>query len=199
MSAQLMTAFLLFSISISMTPGAGNIALVGLSSRYGFSATLPFVLGNAAGVIAILVGASVGLVGLFNLYPDVYTLLKWLGAAYLLYMAWGIANMELDSNKVVKKSGFTSGVLVQILNPKGWVASLTVFSQFVSPVDDYLMQVVIIISVMVVTGVLGMLAWAYFGTILNRWVQAPHKMAWVNRGFGGSLALVALFVVSQPA
>lgn len=54
MSAQLMTAFLLFAVSISMTPGAGNIALIGLSSRYGVSATLPFIVGNAVGVIAIL-------------------------------------------------------------------------------------------------------------------------------------------------
>ena len=47
MSAQLMLAFLLFSISIGITPGAGNIALLGISSRYGFAATLPFVSGNA--------------------------------------------------------------------------------------------------------------------------------------------------------
>lgn len=87
MSAQLMTAFLLFAVSISMTPGAGNIALIGLSSRYGVSATLPFIVGNAVGVIAILAGASVGLAGLLALYPTLYLALKWLGAAYLLYMA----------------------------------------------------------------------------------------------------------------
>ncbi|MCG9580003.1 LysE family translocator [Vibrio tubiashii] len=198
MSAQLMTAFMLFAISISLTPGAGNIALVGLSSRYGIGATLPFILGNAVGVVAILGGASIGLVSLFTLYPDLYNVLKWLGAGYLLYMAWGIANMEMDGNSSIKKSGFMSGILVQILNPKSWVASLTVFSQFISPTSDYLTQVVIIISVMVFTGVIGMLLWAYFGSMLNRFIQSPQKMVWINRGFGASLVLVVMFMVSQP-
>lgn len=195
-----MTAFMLFAISISMTPGAGNIALIGLSSRYGVGATLPFIIGNAVGVVVILAGASVGLAGLLSLYPALYLTLKWLGAGYLLYMAWGIANMELDSDTNVKKSGFLSGVLVQILNPKSWVASITVFSQFISPTSSYTYtaQVVFIISVMVVTGVVGMLIWAYFGSILTRLVQSPQKMILVNRCFGGSLAIVALFIVIQP-
>ncbi|TFH91546.1 LysE family translocator [Vibrio ouci] len=199
MSAQIMTAFMLFAVSISIVPGAGNIALLGLSSRYGFNATIPFMLGCAVGVIILLVGASVGLVGLFSLYPELYTVMKWLGAAYLLYMAWGIANSTLDTNTTVKKSGFASGVLVQILNPKSWVASLTVFAQFISPNENYLPQAVIIICGMVITGVIGMAIWAYFGTMLNQLIQSPKKLAIVNRCFGGSLALVALFVLSQPS
>ncbi|KJY85908.1 MULTISPECIES: LysE family translocator [Vibrio] len=199
MSAQLMTAFLLFAVSISMTPGAGNIALIGLSSRYGVSATLPFIVGNAVGVIAILAGASVGLAGLLALYPTLYLALKWLGAAYLLYMAWGIANMELDNNASVKKSGFLSGIMVQILNPKGWVASITVFSQFVSPASNYVVQVVFIIGVMVITGVIGMLIWAYFGSMLTRFIESPRKMVAINRSFGASLAAVAIFLVIQPS
>ncbi|WP_394126551.1 LysE family translocator [Vibrio hepatarius] len=199
MSAQIMTAFMLFAVSISIVPGAGNIALLGLSSRYGFNATIPFMLGCTVGVIMLLVGASVGLVGLFSLYPELYTVMKWLGAAYLLYMAWGIANSTLDTNTTVKKSGFASGVLVQILNPKSWVASLTVFAQFISPNESYLPQAVIIICGMVITGVIGMAIWAYFGTMLNQLIQSPKKLAIVNRCFGGSLALVALFVLSQPS
>ncbi|NRF64245.1 LysE family translocator [Vibrio coralliilyticus] len=198
MSAQLMTAFMLFAVSISMTPGAGNIALIGLSSRYGVGATLPFIVGNAVGVIAILAGASLGVAGLLNLYPTLYLVLKWLGAAYLLYMAWGIAHMELDSDTSVKKSGLLSGVLVQILNPKSWVASVTVFSQFVSPSSNYIAQVVFIIGVMVITGVIGMLVWAYFGSMMTRLINSPEKMVMVNRCFAGSLAAVAVFVVTQP-
>jgi threonine/homoserine/homoserine lactone efflux protein len=199
MSAQIMMAFMLFAVSISIVPGAGNIALLGLSSRHGFSATIPFMFGCVVGVIILLVGSSVGLVGLFSLYPELYTVMKWLGAAYLLYMAWGIANSTLETNSTVKKSGFASGVLVQILNPKSWVASLTVFSQFISPNESYLIQAVIIISGMVITGVIGMAMWAYFGTMLNQLIQSPKKLAIINRCFGGCLAMIALFVVSQPS
>uniref|UniRef100_UPI0012FFF92D LysE family translocator n=1 Tax=Vibrio splendidus TaxID=29497 RepID=UPI0012FFF92D len=104
MSSQLMLAFLLFSISIAITPGAGNIALLGISSRYGFAATLPFISGNAFGIIVVLAGSSVGLVSLFTLYPDLYSILKYAGAAYLLFMAWSIANMQIEESTTDNRS-----------------------------------------------------------------------------------------------
>ncbi|MGY3572724.1 LysE family translocator [Vibrio paucivorans] len=197
MSAQLMTAFLLFSISISLTPGAGNIALLGISSRYGFGATLPFVLGNALGATIVLAGSSIGLVSLFTVYPELYTILKTVGAAYLLYLAWMIATSDIQTDADVQKAGFVPGVIVQIVNPKSWVASLTVFSQFITADQSYVVQVSIIITVMVFFGVLGMLLWAYFGAVLKKFLNTEKRMLWVNRGLGGMLAAVALFMVSQ--
>ena len=198
MSSQLMLAFLLFSISIAITPGAGNIALLGISSRYGFAATLPFISGNAFGIIIVLAGSSVGLVSLFTIYPELYNVLKYAGAGYLLFMAWSIANMQIEESTVDKRSGFMSGVLVQVLNPKGWIASLTVFSQFITPNADYLIQVVTIIAGMVITGVPCMLLWAYCGTILKKLLQSPKQVTVVNRCLGGSLALVVVFMLYQP-
>ena len=75
---------------------------------------------------------------LFTLYPELYNILKYAGAAYLLFMAWSIANMQIEESTTDNRSGFMSGVLVQVLNPKGWIASLTVFSQFITPNADYL-------------------------------------------------------------
>ncbi|PMK03602.1 LysE family translocator [Vibrio sp. 10N.261.55.A7] len=199
MSSQLMLAFLLFSTSIAITPGAGNIALLGLSSRYGFTATLPFISGNAFGIIIVLAGSSVGLVSLFTLYPELYTILKYAGAAYLLFMAWSIANLQIEESSTDSRSGFLSGVLVQVLNPKGWIASLTVFSQFITPNADYLIQVVTIIGGMLITGVPCMLVWAYCGTMLKKLLQSPKQMMIVNRCLGGSLALVVAFMLYQPA
>ncbi|CAK1741348.1 MULTISPECIES: LysE family translocator [Vibrio] len=199
MSSQLMLAFLLFSTSIAITPGAGNIALLGISSRYGFAATLPFISGNAFGIIIVLAGSSVGLVSLFTLYPELYNILKYAGAAYLLFMAWSIANMQIEESNTDNRSGFVSGVLVQVLNPKGWIASLTVFSQFITPNADYLIQVVTIIAGMVITGVPCMLVWAYCGTMLKKLLQSPKQMMVVNRCLGGSLALVVAFMLYQPA
>ncbi len=106
MSAQLMTALVLFAISISITPGAGNIALLGISSRYGFAAAMPFVLGNAVGIIIVLAGSSVGLVGLFTVYPSLHAILKFVGAAYLLYLAWSISKQKIDTSISSHPSGF---------------------------------------------------------------------------------------------
>ncbi|NOI68601.1 LysE family translocator [Vibrio sp. 99-8-1] len=198
MSAQLMTALVLFAISISITPGAGNIALLGISSRYGFAAAMPFVLGNAVGIIIVLAGSSVGLVGLFTVYPSLHAILKFVGAAYLLYLAWSISKQKIDTSISSHPSGFLSGVFIQVVNPKGWVAALTVFSQFISSTDNYLLQVLIIITTMMMCGLISMVLWAYFGSMIKGFIQCQKKMVIVNRCLGGTLVLVVLSMLSQP-
>ncbi|GAM54069.1 transporter, lysE family [Vibrio ishigakensis] len=100
---------------------------------------------------------------------------------------------DIESNH----SGVVSGVLIQLLNPKGWVASLTVFTQFINPANDYVSQVATIISVMVGIGVLCMLVWAYFGTMLQKLLQSPKQMRVINGCLGGSLAIVAVMMLGQ--
>lgn len=123
--------------------------------------------------------------------------MKLAGVAYLLYMAWGIATAKMDGDIESNHSGVVSGVLIQLLNPKGWVASLTVFTQFINPANDYVSQVATIISVMVGIGVLCMLVWAYFGTMLQKLLQSPKQMRVINGCLGGSLAIVAVMMLGQ--
>lgn len=199
MNMELAVAFLLFTATISIAPGAGNLALVGIASRHGFKAGLPFVAGSVLGVIVVFSGASIGVSALFHQHPEIYTTIKILGVLYLLFMAWSIArNSDSDESKSIHAS-FSSGVLVQILNPKAWIATLTILTQFVSSNHDYLNQVVIIGAIMITMGVLGMLIWAYFGAVLNKLLQSPKQKRVINRCLGGSLAVAALIMLGIPS
>lgn len=198
MSSQVLMAFLLFSVSMSLTPGAGNITLMGISNRYGFLAALPFVAGTAFGVLVVFTGTSAGLLGILSRYPELYLMMKYLGAAYLLYIAWGISNFKFDSrSKVENVSGFVSGALVQILNPKAWIAAMTVFSQFIDISSNYITQVTIVITAFLLVVVLCTLAWAYFGSLLSRLLQSPAQMILVNRCLAGSLVFTVAFMLMQ--
>ncbi|WP_413701287.1 LysE family translocator [Psychromonas sp. KJ10-10] len=85
---------------------------------------LPFVAGTSVGVLTIFTGVSAGLFGVLTTYPTLYSALKFLGAGYLLYVAWGIANFQFDNDPSNKHSaGFIAGLGIQVLNPKAWIAA----------------------------------------------------------------------------
>lgn len=193
MDIQAFIAFLLFSVAMSLTPGAGNVTLLSISNRYGFTTALPFVAGTNFGVLIVFVGASAGVISVLTLYPQIYTLMKYAGAAYLLYIAWGMVKFTLTETPADEKiSGFTAGTLIQVLNPKAWIAAMTVFSQFTVASSNYLVQTATIIFVFVLVTVLCTLAWAYFGTLLKKLLKSPQQLVIVNR----SLAMMLVVSVA---
>ena len=199
MSAQVSVAFLLFALSMSLTPGAGNITLLGISNRYGFFAALPFVAGTAFGVFIVFAGTSMGLLSVLMAYPELFVALKYIGAGYLLYISWGIINFQLaDGGPTVPVSGFVSGALIQVLNPKAWIAAVTVFSQFIDLAQDYLVQVVLITVAFLLVLISCTLSWAYFGALLNKLLHSPRQMLMLNRCLGGTLVMTVIFMLSQP-
>ena len=201
MSSQIVIAFLLFAVSMSLTPGAGNLALLGISNRYGFSAALPFVAGTSLGVLVVFGGTSAGLISVLTTYPELYSTLKYLGAAYLMYIAWGISSLQVnDEQDTDYSSGFLSGALVQVLNPKAWIAAMTVFSQFttISGNHAYTTQVIIITVAFLLIMTLCTLIWAYFGSVLKGLIQSQRQMNILNRCLGATLAISVIFMFSQP-
>lgn len=194
MSVQIAVAFLLFATSMSITPGAGNLALLGISNRFGFAAALPFIAGTSFGVLIVFSG----LISLLTANPELYTALKYLGAAYLLYIAWGISQHSVaEQDRVEHSAGFGAGALIQVLNPKAWIAAMTVFSQFTDVSGNYLLQVSVIIVAFLVVTTLCTMVWAYFGAALKRLLKSSSQMLIVNRCLGLTLAATVVFMLSQ--
>ncbi len=199
MSLQVVTLFLLFSLSMAMTPGAGNITLMGISNRYGFSAALPFIAGTGFGVAFVFVGAAIGIASLFERYPDLYLAMKYLGAAYLLYLAWKIASSApVEGDAGERSPGFRAGALVQVLNPKAWIAALMAFAQFVDMSQDYLTQAVTIIALFGVVALFSNVSWACFGAMLKRLLRSPRQMLMINRCLGATLAVTVVMMIGSP-
>ncbi|MDG3087906.1 LysE family translocator [Vibrio hannami] len=200
MSAQVIVAFLFFAVSMTITPGAGNLTLLGISNRFGFSAALPFVAGTTFGVLIVFAGTSAGLMSILTSVPELYSAIKYLGALYLLYIAWGIFTFKMEEETTSESSaGFISGTLIQVLNPKAWIAAMTVFSQFVEASGNYLVQVVTIITAFLLVTTLSTTIWAYFGSLLKRLLHSPNQMVVVNRCLGATLAMTVVFMLTQTS
>src|ERR1700760_1761598 len=124
MSQPLLIAFVVFAVVMFFTPGPNNIMLMSSGLTYGFRRTMPHAAGVAVG-FAFMVGAvGLGLGAVFITYPVLQTILKYAGAAYLLYLAAAIALSEPAMPEQGRRRGpmtFWGAVMFQWINVKGWV------------------------------------------------------------------------------
>ena len=122
----------IFAASQIGTPGPANMALLATGARFGFRAALPFVAGVALGKQLIIWPIGFGLMELADRAPWVFTTLKYLSAAYIIWLAWKVANLRLKPGQGDGAvPGFVAGLIVHPLNPKAWAMIVGSFTNFV--------------------------------------------------------------------
>ena len=125
-------SFAVFAASQVGTPGPANMALLATGARYGFRQALPFMLGVAFGKQLIIWPIGFGLMELAERAPFIFLALKYISAAYIVWLAWKVANMRLSTKSVGDKApGFLAGLIVHPLNPKAWAMIVGGFTAFV--------------------------------------------------------------------
>jgi threonine/homoserine/homoserine lactone efflux protein len=129
----------LVALGLVLTPGPNMIYLVSRTLAQGRTAGLISLLGVAAGFFVYLLGSALGLTALFATVPILYQLLKFLGAAYLLYLAWQALRTDktLFVAQALKPDSprrlFTMGLVTNLLNPKIAVLYVSLLPQFIDP------------------------------------------------------------------
>ena len=123
-----------FALSQIGTPGPANMAMLATGARFGFWAALPFVAGVVLGKQLIIWPVGFGLMQLAEAAPSVFVALKYLSAAYIIWLAWKVANTRLNLRESgARAPGFLAGLIVHPLNPKAWAMILGSFTAFVAP------------------------------------------------------------------
>lgn len=132
--------FALAALIMVLTPGPNMIYLISRSLCQGRRAGITSLFGVAAGFLVHMFAAAVGLTALFLAIPLAYDLLRWLGAVYLLWLAWQAlrpgARSPFEARELPADSParlFFMGFMTNALNPKIAVFYLSVFPQFVRP------------------------------------------------------------------
>lgn len=158
-----------FALVSSGTPGPNNVLLWASGATFGFRATLPHVLGTAAGIGLMAVGSAAGLAALIAGAPAVAVALKLAGSAYLLLLAWRIATAGgLAATTIARPMGFLAAAGFQALNPKAWVFALGAVTTFrptdLAPAVGSLAVAAVMVALIVPTAA----AWAAAGGTLGR-------------------------------
>jgi threonine/homoserine/homoserine lactone efflux protein len=186
MTTQLFAALTLFAFVSSITPGPNNLMLLASGVNHGFRATLPHMLGISVGVFILLASVGLGLGLLFEQVPQLYLLLKWLGAAYLLTLAWSVATAGAPQDAAASRPvGFWGAAGFQWVNPKAWIMAVGAFSSYV-PSHSSIALVLGTASWFAVVNLPTISLWALFGSRLRHALRIPRY----RRVFNGVMAVL---------
>jgi|TARA_B110000003_G_scaffold272807_1_gene309378 threonine/homoserine/homoserine lactone efflux protein len=162
-------SFVAFAFSQVATPGPANMSMLATGARYGFRAALPFVAGVVLGKQLIIWPIGFGLMSLADQVPLLFVLLKYVSAAYIIWLAWRVANMRLSVNKdTANAPGFVAGLWVHPLNPKAWAMIVAGFTNFVDPSTPTLTATAIIALSLMGIQIICHPVWTFFGDRIAR-------------------------------
>ena len=172
-------AFLSFACIMSFTPGPNNIMALSSASAYGLRKGLRFCFGVLLGVLGLMTACALSGAALFRFLPDVEPTMRAVGAAYILWMAFGVwrSGSGNEDSRLVPVNGVVSGMLLQFVNPKGILYGITAFSSFVLPYYDSFMALAVSIGVLSAVAYAGTCFWALFGAVFRRFLQNHHTAA----------------------
>ncbi len=186
MTWTLFLALVTFAAVAAWTPGPNNTLLMMSGVNHGFRQTSPLILGVAVGFPFMIGLVGLGLGRLFEVYPFIYSGLKYAGAAYMLWLAFKVAtSKQVDAGEVeaVPPMTFVQGALFQWVNPKGWMVAVTMLSSYTLS-HDYWTGVATIVATATVMGFASASGWALFGSSLRHVMSDPRYFRWINVSLG---------------
>lgn len=165
-------AILLFTTTASITPGPNNIMIMASGVNFGIRRSLPHVFGICLGFPVMVIALGLGLGAIFESIPILHDIIKILGVAYLLYLAWLIASSSPfeEAASPVMPLRFDQAVLFQWVNPKAWVMATGAISAYTT-VGDTLAQVLFIAFAFLITAGPSVMIWLMFGAGLKRYLD----------------------------
>jgi threonine/homoserine/homoserine lactone efflux protein len=200
MSQPLFIAFVMFALVMFFTPGPNNIMLLSSGLTYGFRRTLPHMAGIIIGFAFMVASVGLGLGTIFIAYPVLQTILKYAGAAYLIYLAGAIAISGPATTDQETKRGpmtFWGAAMFQWVNAKGWVMVIGTITAYAA-IASFPWNIVIQTALSLAMGTASTVAWALFGTSLRPILTSPRAVRAFNL-IMAALLLASLYPVFMDA
>lgn len=187
-------AFLSYVVMTTFTPGPNNIMAMSNATRYGFRSSARFRIGACLGFFGVIALAIAFTAALHGAMPTIKPLMTFIGAAYILWLAYKTATSSPHGKDSAAQNTFLAGMLLQFLNPKGILFAVTIAAVFIVPYYDSSAALVGFAAALALVGLTAMTCWALFGSVFERFMTRNHRL--VNYVMGALLVYcaVSLFV-----
>jgi len=174
MRTDVLAAMAAFCFVSGVTPGPNNLMLMTSGVNFGFRRTLPHLLGVVLGFCLMVALVGLGLDAIFARIPALLPAMRYLGAAYMLWLAWKIANAGPVREGEARGAplGFLGAAAFQWINPKAWVMAVSALTAY-SVVDDYRLNVLLVALAFLAVGLPGSGSWALLGSAMRRALGNP--------------------------
>lgn len=191
MTAELLLAFVAFALVTSITPGPNNMMLLASGVNFGIRRSLPHMLGISLGFMVLVIAVGMGLGQLFERLPVLHDVLRYAGAAYLLYLAWKIAQAGAPQGRdtpSAKPFTFLQAAAFQWVNPKAWIMAIGAITTY-TPHEGFFTNVLLIAALFALVNCPSVGLWTVAGSLLRKWLDNPRALRAFNIGM--ALLLVA--------
>jgi len=190
--------FLITSLIIVATPGTGVLLTLAAGLSRGKRASIVAAVGCTLGIIPHIAAAIMGAAALLHTSALAFQTLKYLGVAYLLYMAWstlreqGALQVETDVDARTTRQVIASAILVNVLNPKLSIFFLAFLPQFISTNEpDAVARMLGLSGVFMVLTLVVFIGYGLFAAaIRTHVVSRPRVLTWMRRTFAGAFVLL---------
>ncbi|MGX9787347.1 LysE family translocator [Mycobacterium sp. MMS18-G62] len=197
--------FLLTTLIVVATPGAGVLYTVAAGLSRGPRASLIAAFACTLGIVPHMVAAVTGLAAIMHASAVAFSIVKWLGVAYLLYLAVktfrdrSTFDVSGGPEKVSPWRVIMSGVLVNVLNPKLTIFFFAFLPQFVQPDSDGAVLLMVWLSVifMAVTLVVFSIYGVFAAAVRREVISRPRIVAWMRRSFAATYVILAGRLAAQ--
>lgn len=189
--AAALSAAMSFALVMSITPGPNNTMLLASGVNFGFRRTMPHMIGITFGCMVMMIAIGLGLGQLFERIPLLYTALEAASVAYLVYLAWKIANSRSlsISDDERRPMTFVQAAAFQWVNPKAWMMAVTGVTAFRLN-DNLLVNAVMLAIAFGIVNLPSITVWAAFGLGVRRVLSSARVLRVFN------WAMAALLVAS---
>jgi threonine/homoserine/homoserine lactone efflux protein len=184
-----------YSLSMSISPGPVNLVALTSGLNNGFRSAIPFVSGAAIGFALLLLAVGLGVGTVATNFPIFLAILGYGGSAFIFYVGIKIATAD----PVIKQtsetsSSFIHGFVLQWLNPKAWIASISGIAAFELEALSPLLEFVAIYFLICYVSIA---CWALAGHKMNLILTEPKALKIFNAIMGGLLMLVAIYLLAM--
>ena len=183
-----------YAIATSITPGPNNIMVTVSGANFGYWRTFPHILGIDVGFMVMVIAIGFGMGAAFEALPYLHLVLKVVGSAYMLWLAYKIATS--GPIEIGERNGqpftFLQAAAFQWVNPKAWFMALSAIPAFTSLDGDIYREVFFIAAVFGVFNFPCVSVWTLFGVGLGRILKSPKSLRLFNWGMAALLALSIL-------
>lgn len=187
-------ALIPFLVITIYTPGPNNVSSAAMAAKFGMRRTWSYMFGIATGFFLLMIISGLFSGGIMSAVPQLEGGVKWIGAAYILWLAWGLVREGQDSDMTERGDvarGFAKGMVLQCVNGKAVVFSLTLYTVFFSSILSKPVPVMFSAFVIALACLSSLILWASFGAGIDRFMGSPSKRRALNYAFALMLVVTS--------
>ena len=181
MGASALLSLALFAFVNSITPGPNNVMLTASGATFGYRPTLPHMLGISLGTAGMLLVVGAGLGTLFTRWPQLYHWLQLVGAVYLLWLAYKIAQSGQVEQGTARAKPFTfwQAAAFQWVNPKAWIMTVGIVAAY-TPQEGFVWNLLLATFILAGVNFPCISVWTLFGSAVGRALRTQRSLQYFN-------------------